>query len=171
MARVSWVGEIVAVLVAAWTFGCGRSDDRRRASTPPAPELARTEIVVDFTTNMQGEKICIQLDGRTLAPAKPLQADRVTDIVADLKQAESDPPVSLLQAIGRPNVLPMSECPERTPHYWWHVRAGPLRLVSDTKAEMVISYDMEGFPTLELCRAEVTRGRWKVMPCLLVLRG
>jgi hypothetical protein len=153
--------------VVASAVGCTHSSGRR----PPAVELARVAIVLDQVARMPGEKLCIQWDTTILRPAAPLSPERVDAVLADLEHAVSDPPASLLTAIGRSGVVPMSACPETEPVYWWHIRAGRLRVVSDTRVEMVVSSNLDGFPTVEICGADVLGSLWKAAPCNLVYQG
>jgi hypothetical protein len=154
-------------LAAAWTLGCTHNS----GSSPPAVERARVAIVLDQLSRMPGENLCIQWDTTILRPAVPLSPQRVDAVLADLEHAVSDPPASFFTASGRSGVVPISACPEATPIYWWHIRAGRLRVLSDTRVEMVISSNLEGFPTVELCGAEVIGSRWKPVPCSIVYQG
>jgi hypothetical protein len=142
-----------------------------RAADGNQGDHARAAVFGQILAGMQ-DRACLAVRPDTVQAASALRATDTTAVLADLSGPTEDPSHEVMSALARLDVVSMSKCPEqRDPRHVYHVVEGPLRFLPSGSAQMAVSVNLDGFPSIYLCEAARQNGAWKVEKCALVMQA
>jgi hypothetical protein len=152
-------GALVIALLGVNCHGSREAD----ASLPSRQrDAARESIVLASIEAFAHRPSCVAMSAKWLPVATPLSAKDLRSLVGDITDVNADPQPYLQPKLSLAQAVPMSRCPERaTNPTWYHVTAGPLRVLGPDRVEMVVSANLDGFAEVSICDAILSLGHWK----------